>query len=186
MSKWTKQEWCSAMLMLMRVVDHTEEYGECVVWTGYKQSNGFPQIKIDGKAKLVRRVVFESCGDSLKTKEPVAMKCGERSCVNRSHMFRSSSQAIAKKAAANGAFSTLARRSKIAATKRKSSKLTMEQAREIRLSSEKSKDLAKAYGVDKSLINKIKRNVAWVEFTSPFSGLFTGLMAANDGGRKRA
>ena len=51
--------------------------------------------------------------------------------------------------------------------------LTIEQAREIRMSDESGPVLALRYGVDKSLINGIKAGRNWKEYsnTNPFAGL---------------
>ena len=62
---------------------------------------------------------------------------------------------------------------RVAAGKRASNqaKLTAEQAREIRESLESGPVLALRYGVNKSLINNIKRGEAWRVYASPFAGL---------------
>jgi hypothetical protein len=72
-------------------------------------------------------------------------------------------QQVAQKAAKAGAFSRPDRCAKIAAGCQKSTnaKLTKEQAAEIRVSSESQRALAAKYGVNKSMIARIKNGTAW-------------------------
>jgi len=180
---WTKKTWTAAMLELMSLADRAVEDNNCYLWDGAVTESGHPIYKPHGcGCTLVRRRVFELCGDDLKPRVPIDTRCGNKECINRAHLFQSSSSAIGKKAAKRGAFSSLSRRIKIAATKRKKGKLTPEMAEEIRNSSESGPVLALKYGVDKSLINNIKRGKAWQNYASPWAAL----LPANDSIRRRA
>ena len=159
-------------LQLMALIERTEEYGDCILWTGATSNRGHPIYKPYGcPCTLVRRAVFSLTIGPLVPRQPIDTTCEERRCINPAHLARSTTQKIAQKAGARGAWSGLARKAKIAATKRGQMKLTLEQARSIRASTETGPVLAARYGVNKSLVNNIKRGVAWREYSSPFAGL---------------
>lgn len=160
-------------ITIQAIKDRTEEIGECWIWQ-QGTTNGYPSMKVKGcGCRLVRRIVVELDGRPAQAREPVATTCGEALCVNPAHLARTTIRAIAKKAAAAGAFSGKARGAKIAAAKRASahSKLTLEQAREIRLSEEAGPALAARYGVNPSLIKSIRAGRVWKDYSSPFAGL---------------
>lgn len=156
---------------LQTIRERCEEVGDCWIWQGCA-SPGYPLVKINGRgAVLVRRLVCELDGRPPAPRQPVASRCNEKLCCNPAHLFPSSIQAIAKAAAKRGAFSGADRAAKIAATKRAAGKLTMQKAREIRMRTEAAHVLAPIYGVDKSLINKVRSGRAWRDMSSPFAGL---------------
>lgn len=163
-------------LAWMSITEKTVEEGECWIWTAATSSgNGYPIMKMPGcPCETVRRIVLRMSGKPLKPRQPVEATCNERLCVNPAHIRASSAAAVAQKAAERGAFSTITRRAKIAASRRGKMKLTLEQAREIRCSEETGPVLAQRYGVNRSLVNNIKAGRAWREYSSPFAGLFSG------------
>lgn len=163
-------------LAWMTITDKTVEEGECWIWTASTSSGtGYPIMKMPGcPCETVRRIVLRMSGKPLKPRQPVEATCDERLCVNPAHMRASSTAAIAQKAAKRGAYSSISRRAKIAASRRGKMKLTMEQAREIRCSEESGPVLAQRYGVNRSLVNNIKAGRAWRDYSSPFAGLLAG------------
>ena len=161
------------MLELMHILDRVVEEGECLLWTGYLGSSGHPMIKVRKKCRLVRREVFRLCCGNLVPRQPIATRCDERCCVNPAHLFPSSISSIGKKAAKLGAWKGQLRNAKIAATKRAKGKLTIEQAREIRMSTESGPVLARRFNVNTSLINGIKRGSAWKDYANPYVSLIS-------------
>jgi hypothetical protein len=143
----------------MAIHEKTVEYADCILWDAATGDS------------LVRRDVFRLSGNDLKPRVPIDTKCGEKCCLNPKHLFESTTSAVAIRAGQRGAFSSLSRRAKIAASRRGKMKLNIEQAREIRMSDETGPVLAVKYGVNKSLINNIKRNRAWRDYSNPFAGL---------------
>lgn len=152
------------------------EEGECWIWQGAYSSNGYPIMKsagFKGGCLLVRRVVVELDGRPAAPRQPVAASCNDKRCCNPACLKPSSTSAIGKKAGKNGAYSRMSRRAKIATAKRIGGKLNFEQAAEIRMSKESGPVLAARYGIDKSMVNNIKRGDAWRDYSSPFAGLMT-------------
>jgi len=158
----------------MDILQHTDEVGDCIMWTSATTAQGYPIYKPAGcGCTLVRRKVFELNGGVLKPRQPVLMKCDERLCVNFAHMRASTSSEVAQRAAARGAWSGFARGAKIAQARRNSpiAKLTMDIARTIRMSDESGPVLAARYGVTRGLINGIKLGKSWKDHNSMFIGL---------------
>lgn len=166
------QETLDCMLIHERSV----EFADCMLWSASTNDAGHPQYKPVGRAcTLVRRDVYRLSGRELHKRVPIDTRCGEKACINPDHLFESTTSAIALRAGARGAFSSKARCAKIAAAKRSKAKLPggMETAREIRMSSETGTVLAARHGIDRSLVNRIKRNLAWKDYSNPFAGLMT-------------
>lgn len=173
--------------MLDWIKSKCEVDGKCWLWAGALNHCGHPIMRLPGDrksgCKMVRRVSLEASGKTVAPRHPVVTTCGNDECCNPAHLKQVTIQKMCQAAAANGAWQTPARAAKIAAAKRKDCKLTMEQAQEIRLSTESGPILAERYGVNRSLINGIKRGERWKDFSSPWAGL---MASNNDQERKRA
>lgn len=158
---------------LEQIKERTEEVGDCWIWQRGITGSGYPEMKIMGRpCKLVRRMVVELDGRKPEKRQPVVATCNDPLCVNPKHLQLSSIKAVSQAKAAAGGWKGKARGAKIAAAKREQcSKINMDAAREIRMSNETGPVLAERYGVDRSLINRIKRNEAWKDYTNPFAGL---------------
>lgn len=161
-------------LAMMRLIERTDELADCHLWRGSTSASGHPTYKPEGQpCTLVRRAMYQLAGGQLQHRVPIAVSCDERLCINPAHLHASSFSKIAKKAAARGAWRTRARAAKIANTKRASpgAKLTIELAREIRLSSESGPLLAARHGVHRAVIAGIKAGTRWRDYSNPFAGL---------------
>lgn len=149
--------------------EKTIEDGDCWEWQGYC-ANGTPSVSHDGKMISVRRLFTQLLGGQLREGYYVP-KCGNKICVNPQHTTYNDPKQHMKKANRN-ALKSPTRRLKIQLYKRATvAKLTQEKADEIRSSSETSRVLAARYGVDKSIICRIKSGQAWVNLSNPFAGL---------------
>lgn len=58
----------------------------CHIWQGATTERGYPVQRIDGKVRMVRRVVYEREKRPLQPGERIEMGCGERLCVLADHM----------------------------------------------------------------------------------------------------
>jgi len=112
-------------------------------------------------------------GRPAEPRQPVVATCGEALCVNPAHLKATSTSDAAQRAAKKGAWKGKARAAKIASTRRANinKKLDMDKAREIRMSTESGPVLAARYGVNRSLISRIKRGTDWKDYANPYSAL---------------
>lgn len=161
-------------ITLKMIADRCDEVGDCWIWRNAASTTGHPIIKSEGKCRLVRRAAVALDGRPAAPSQPVACTCGEKLCCNPAHLYPSSVKHIARKAAKEGAWSGVARCKKLADVRRKSDncKLTIEIAREVRASTEKTEVLARRYGVNVSVIKGIRAGKLWKEYVAtPFTGL---------------
>ncbi len=155
------------------------EVGECMEWSGYV-GNNTPQVFHAGRYIAVRRLILTLRGINLARGDHAGTKCRNPLCIREDHIqHRTHAQhaAVMGRAPRNDTV----RRAKLSTHARAHrAKLTIDQVQEIRASTETGPVLAQRFGVHKSLIGRIRRGEAWVEYR----GLFSGLIAANDGRRR--
>ncbi|GAB3763569.1 hypothetical protein GCM10028796_17300 [Ramlibacter monticola] len=146
----------------------------CLVWKLCKRS-GVPQANWinpqSGKKETinVRRMVFEAReGRPAHKNACVVCKHGNGGCVEPSHLIE-----VTRGEMARGRKLSAAARARMtaAARTRKNIKLTQEQVRAIRYSSEPSHVVAERFGVSKSHVCGIRSNKWCREAGDPFAGL---------------
>lgn len=149
----------------------TIEVGECWEWQGYF-GNKVPAVCHGGKMASVRRLFVDLLGIRYPEGGYIVPKCKNGACVNPQH-FRHYTMAQFSAYRGKRAAGNLVRAAKIQAYKRRTvGKLTQEIADAIRADSRPSREVAALYGVDKSLICRIRANKAWVNLQgNPFLGL---------------
>jgi len=64
----------------------SQPFGECIVWTGYKDVHGYGQIRLDGKWKKAHRVNYELMHGSIPFGLVIMHKCDNPSCINVNHL----------------------------------------------------------------------------------------------------
>lgn len=161
------------------------EIGDCWQWATGKSLHfrRYPTVVIDGKVVLARRVAYALLKGPIPKGYSILPSCGNEFCVNPAHQAALTESQKGKVAAERGAFSYAVRAAKIAEARRKQMKLTIEQAREIRASEEAEPVLAARYGINKSLVGRIRRGQAWKEYgANPWAGL----LPANSANREAA
>lgn len=130
--------------------------GECWIWNGARQArNRYGTFGIGGKILLCHRVSYElHCGEIPKGMH-VLHKCDVPYCVNPAHLFLGSHQDNMADKERKG------RGNQPKGERNGNAKLTADDIRSIRTSSETLKSLAARYGVSFGLIGHIKRGQAW-------------------------
>lgn len=162
-------------ITLEHLKSRTDEVGQCWIWNSTTSSNGYPIIKPYGcRCELARRLAFTLAGGTLNPREPVAVKCDEKLCINPDHLEKSTVSKIGKNAAKRGGWKSKTRGAKIANAKRKTGKLSMDIAKEIRYSAETLVVVAERFKINVSWAKKIRNGSAWKEYTP---NAFTGLGA---------
>lgn len=58
----------------------------CQIWQGYRDSKGYGQISVGGRACWVHRVMFALFKGPIPAGETVHHTCTEPSCVNPDHL----------------------------------------------------------------------------------------------------
>lgn len=120
-----------------QILSRTSKTDEgCLIFRGKEESEGHATVTIDGLTYLAHRVVQESLNEHIPVGHHVYHKCGNKRCVNPSHLEESSPEDHAKS-------------------------LSDEEVLEIRQAYENQTvsyaDLAEEYGVTRSYIGKICR-----------------------------
>jgi hypothetical protein len=156
------------MTTLETLLGKCQEDADCLVWTGsLSKRSGHPKYN----NKAARRVVYELAKGPIPEGRLVTTTCGCARCVNPAHLALTTKSEAAVKA---NACPTVRLRKAIASAKanRPNGKLDMQKASVIRDSSEGIDELAALYGVDRTLISKVRTGAAWREMkATPFQGL---------------
>lgn len=152
--------------------DRCTRHGDCLLWDGNTTNSGYPKAHIDGKYRLVRRLLLEKkIGRPLRSDEVAASKCDDPLCMDWSHIKVMTIAARRKLTGASGKLSTLSKAVNLAKAWRKRSEHTMQTAESIRSDPRPSHKVAPEHGMSPSMVRKIRRNEAWKPYGSPVIGL---------------
>jgi hypothetical protein len=130
---------------------------QCWEWIGSGDSNGYGRMSVlgirQGRKVLAHRMSYALAHGPM-VGGAVLHSCDNPGCVNPNHLVLGSQ-------ADNVADCVSKRRHGFGDRKRTQAKLTKEHAAEIQASSEPSVSLAEKYGVDPSLISRVRRGLRW-------------------------
>lgn len=149
------------------------DVGDCWEWQGARTDTGHPTVRHDGKTHLVRRLAASLAGIPMPQNAKAMNTCENLRCVNPDHIVMRTHRQVMKRQGELGKLSDIARIAKIAATKRaKYGKLTTEQVRAIRDSSETGVSMAALHGISQGKVSAIRRHRCWRDLAgNPFTGL---------------
>lgn len=148
--------------------------GDCWQWLGAKVHQRHPVITIQGVQHYVRRLVWQlKHGKPVPPKMRITASCDNTDCVNPEHVVARSGRQIAKRTAADGAFSTHAFRAKVALGKRRNSKLSDADVQRVRASTGDVAPLADELGISKAYAYMLRSGRFRVDYSNPFAQLFT-------------
>jgi hypothetical protein len=71
---------------LETILARTIEVDGCLVWAGYKMSNGYGLVSAGGKRGLVHRIVWKMSGGHLPDDMTIDHLCRTKACINVAHM----------------------------------------------------------------------------------------------------
>ena len=151
-------------LELMSIIDNCEEFGGCYLWNGHTNGNGHPKKR----RTSVRRIAWEANNGPIP-KGMFVTTCNNIKCLSCLKLVTKAQ--ITRKAMKNPATQLKRRAAGARANRPSFGKITMEIAREIRLSEKTGKEWAKELGVSKALVSHVRCGRSWVEHSNPFAGL---------------
>jgi hypothetical protein len=163
-----------------RILARCVEVGECLEWQGPLSPGSGIYIGEGDKKLIARRVLWEKQHGEIPHGMLVTSSCGNPRCLK--HLACITPGQRNKRTAAAGLFSTPAVRAKVAAARRRNSKLSDEGVARIRAFEGRVPDIAAAEGVSESYAYMLRRGRFRQEFTNPFASL----IAANDSQRRSA
>lgn len=130
---------------------------ECIEWQGAKTPNGYGRLTIQRKQLYAHRWVWEQAYGPVPEGLCVCHHCDNPSCINLDHLWLGTKDD-------NWDDMRAKERHRPGGTRGEAvggSKLTEDQVRAIRASTERQTTLAKQYGVSQTAISNIKRRNTW-------------------------
>lgn len=121
----------------------------CIEWIGTKDHLGYGKFKVEGKSRLVHRVVFELERGPIPRGLCVCHRCDNPSCIRIDHLFLGT--------VAENAADMRNKRRHCYGERHPGSRLSDAQVYEIRCSSESNRVVARAFGIAKSYVSKLRR-----------------------------
>jgi len=129
------------------------EMSGCWEWSGYKNKQGYGQIKLNGKSVWAHRAAYEIGHGNDPSGLVVRHKCDNPSCCNPSHLILGT--------LADNAADRVERMRSAFGTKNCNAKLTEKDIPRIRRDRRPLKDIAKEYGLHASNIERVKKRQSW-------------------------
>ncbi len=126
---------------------------DCIEWDGYRNRKGYGKRKFRGKNWLAHRAAYTEAYGEIPEGMLVCHHCDNPPCVNPEHLFLgtpadNSSDMTAKGRQARGEASGKA-------------KLTEDQVRAIRADTRMRREIAADYGVDSTVVSRIRLRHTW-------------------------
>lgn len=153
------------------ILSHTVQNANgCMIWKGAKSTNGYAQIKQNGKTKRANRIVKQlQIGRELRSDECAMHTCDTPLCLNPDHLVIGSTQDNT---------ADMVRKGRQARWERHhNAKLTVQQVGDIRREYEsgmKLRELAPKYGVSEHTISNIVQAQTWQSLPGQYLPRYTG------------
>lgn len=129
----------------------------CWEWSGYKDSNGYGRLNIEGKPVLAHRLSWEIHRGPLSSEDHVCHRCDNPSCVRPEHLFLGNQ-------AANMADKMAKKRHRYGVSRGENhgcSKLTAEQVLEIRAAEGTVSAIARRFQMSRTQVRDIRDRKSW-------------------------
>lgn len=141
-----------------RVYAHVEVSGECKLFTGHRNEDGYGRIWRDGGLVFIHREVWKRENGEIPQGLEICHKCDTPNCIEPKHLFAASHYHNIKDMDAKG------RRSTPLGADRPMAKLNDDSVRKIRArlySGETCASIAREFDVSEGLIRHIKKRRSW-------------------------
>lgn len=149
----------NAIPMPQRFWAYTEKQGECLIWKGAANKNGYGCIRLDGQCITASRKAYELANGEIPHGLFVLHHCDNPLCVNPDHLFIGTHQDNMHDRNEKGRLGGIAVTSKGEGNTK--AKLTAQDVLSIRASLEGSRKLGKQYGVNRVTIQRIRSKSIW-------------------------
>ena len=128
--------------------------GPCILWTGYRNPGGYGTRWVGGRTVYAHRQAWtEAYGDPGN--QCVCHRCDNPACINVAHMFLGTNADNAADMVAKG------RQARNIGERAGGAKLTADQVREIRSSTETGAAIAHRFGVAQTTVSGIRSRKRW-------------------------
>ena len=134
-----------------KLITFEESKNGCFLCTSHKGSH--PKLSRNGEVALVARFVYEECFGFIPNGMVLRHKCHNGRCVNPEHLTYGTYKDNYEDSKLSGRHAHGKNHGR--------AKLTTEQAKVIKYSNDTAPILAEKYGIDKSVIRRIKRSELW-------------------------
>ena len=130
---------------------------ECWIWQGHVLNRGHGILRVGKTMVVASRFSYEYFKGKIPDGMLVCHSCDVRNCVNPNHLFLGTYQDNSDDMFSKG------RNRHLRGEQNPTSKLTIEQIKEIRECNLSLRKLAEKFGVTYGHVGKIRRNESWVE-----------------------
>jgi DNA-binding XRE family transcriptional regulator len=128
----------------------------CHICTSHSlKGNGYPTIQINKIRRRISNIVYENNFEKIPKGMVICHSCDTPACINSAHLFLGSNADNTRDKVKKN------RQSRLKGEKNKNSKINETTVKEIRLSKDSAKILAKKYGVGRSQITRIRNGDSW-------------------------
>jgi len=138
----------------------------CWNWLGYVMPNGYGTIRYNGDQLLVHRLIWlVYYGEMPPADLLVCHSCDNRRCVRKEHLFLGTYADNSHDAQSKGRL--VGNRGKCFGETHGRAKLTWDKVMAIRAANTSLNDLAREYGVTRTMIGYIRKGKFWPESRAP-------------------